>query len=117
MHVHVGVQTEQRAMQHIGDGALDALARIRDGLDGAQGRVEDALLRPLPPGPDPRVVRERSAANHRDGAVRAPVSLVVRHGNSLNGLPRSGRNDTTVSTYPRSMTRPERHSPPRATVR
>ena len=47
--------------------------------EGPQRRVEDALLRALASGADPGVVGERGAADDRDGAVGAAVSLVVGH--------------------------------------
>ncbi len=54
--------------------------------EGAQRRVEDALLGPLSPGADLRVVGEGSAANDGDSALGGPVSLVVGHpGSSGHG--------------------------------
>src|SRR5205823_105237 len=91
------VEGDARAGSELRD-PLDAAAVVSLLTEGLQRGVEDALLRPLPPGPDLGIVGERSPANHRDGTVEAPISLVVDHLGSLRRLPRRGRrDDTTVS--------------------
>ncbi len=76
------VEGDPRARSKLRD-PLDAAAVVPVLAEGLQRRVEDALLRPLAPGPDLRIVRERSPANHRDGTVGVPIPLVVRHLGSL----------------------------------
>ena len=72
------VEGDPRAAGEVRD-PIDAAPVVALFTEGAQRRVEDALLRALPAGSDPRVVGERRAPDDRDGAVGATISLVVAH--------------------------------------
>ena len=89
------VEGHARAASELGD-PVDAAAVVALLTEGTQRGVEDALLRPLPPGPDPGVVGEGGAAHDRDGAV----------GSGRLARRRASGCDTTVSRPPVSSSPP-----------
>ena len=99
------VEGDARAPRELRD-PVDAAAVVPLLPEGAQRRVEDALLGPPPADADLGVVGERRAANDRDGAVGGPsrtLSGIV----GPSGAPRR-RNDNGVSKCSALPSRPGR---------
>ena len=76
--VHAGAHTEHRAMQHIGDGVLDAFARVRGRLDGAEDAGDaERVVQALQVEPDDRIELPGRKRRRREPGVDPRDDLVT----------------------------------------